>query len=160
MFSYWLIGFIGAIAIAIGAIFMLLGIFKTEWFVFGLVICAAGSFMRYISRQTNQTINGNPASSANVSLAINQEKSSAGERDGMTSTAISNVQDKQFLPHEAVLSNDAFKIYLVKKFNIHKDPTLDKFIFNEKLYAELDDALESARREYLDAAGRSLEKTT
>jgi hypothetical protein len=42
------------------------------------------------------------------------------------------------------LSNDAYKIYLVKKYEIEKNDVLSKFICNDKLFATVDEALEFA----------------
>lgn len=42
------------------------------------------------------------------------------------------------------LSNDAYKIYLVKKYEIEKNDVLAKFICNDRLFATVDEALEFA----------------
>jgi hypothetical protein len=147
MFTYWIAGFIGGLAMVVGGLLMLAGIFKTELFVFGIVICAAGSFLRYISKQTNQSINHDTGSKASVSVAIApatgtlQNNSVAGKNN--------SVVDKIFSKEDAVLENDEFKIFLVKKYNIHKDPTLEKYVFNNKLYESLDESLDHAKNFYL-----------
>jgi hypothetical protein len=146
MFSYWLIGFIGGLAMVIGALLMLAGIFKTELFVFGIVICAGGSFMRYISRQTQQTINDGTQNS-NVSVSLGTIPITAHKPNHSTVSGVPPL--RHFNDEEAVLSNDAFKIYLIKRYDVHREPVLDKFIFKEKIYNDLNDALEDARRFYL-----------
>jgi hypothetical protein len=146
MFSYWLIGFIGSLAMAIGALLMLAGIFKTELFVFGIVICAGGSFMRYISTQTQQTINDGTQNS-NVSVSLGAIPTTAHKVNYLSASHESPL--RHFNDEEAVLSNDAFKIYIIKRYNVHKELVLDKFIFKEKIYNDLSDALEDARRFYL-----------
>jgi uncharacterized protein YecT (DUF1311 family) len=45
---------------------------------------------------------------------------------------------------ERILTNDSYKIYLVKKYKIEKNDALSKFIFNNKLFDSIDDALLSA----------------
>ena len=42
------------------------------------------------------------------------------------------------------LTNDAYKIYLVKKYEIEKNDVLSKFICNNRLFATVDEALEFA----------------
>lgn len=56
-----------------------------------------------------------------------------------------------FAPEARTLTNDAFKLYLVDHYHITKHPTLGQFVWNEKLYETLEQALEAARAAY-DAA--------
>ena len=42
---------------------------------------------------------------------------------------------------EPELSNDSYVLYLAKKFNIHKNDVLGKYVLNERLYDTIDDAL-------------------
>lgn len=42
---------------------------------------------------------------------------------------------------EMSVDNDAYKLFLVKKYNIEKNTTLDKFVANEKLFGTVDEAV-------------------
>lgn len=42
---------------------------------------------------------------------------------------------------EMSVDNDAYKLFLVKKYNIEKNTTLDKFVANEKLFGTVDEAI-------------------
>jgi hypothetical protein len=54
------------------------------------------------------------------------------------------------------LSNDSYKIYLTKKYNIEKNQTLDSFICNEKMFSSLDLALKEA--DVLEQGGKAAEQ--
>jgi len=58
--------------------------------------------------------------------------------------------DKNFSIEECVLGNDEFKIFLANKYAISKHPTLGEYIFNDKLYSSLNDALLAARAAYIE----------
>jgi hypothetical protein len=59
--------------------------------------------------------------------------------------------DKNFSLEECVLGNDEFKIFLANKYAISKHPTLGEYIFNDKLYSSLNDALLAARAAYIES---------
>lgn len=42
---------------------------------------------------------------------------------------------------EMSVDNDAYKLFLVKKYNIEKNTTLDKFVANEKLFGTVEEAI-------------------
>lgn len=46
---------------------------------------------------------------------------------------------------EKILSNDAYKIFLVKKYKIEHNAVLNKFIVQDSLFDDVDQALEAAR---------------
>jgi hypothetical protein len=47
---------------------------------------------------------------------------------------------------ETDISNDAYKIWLVKSFQIEKNDTLNGFIMRERVYSSVDEALEAAHQ--------------
>jgi hypothetical protein len=49
-----------------------------------------------------------------------------------------------------VLSNDAFKLYLIEEFNITKHDLLGEFVVQDKIYPTLDAALNAAKEQYED----------
>ena len=57
------------------------------------------------------------------------------------------------------LSNDSYKLYLAKHYNIDKNATLDKFVCNDKLFNNVDDALTYADS-LEQALTQSLKSTT
>lgn len=149
MVDAWLMKFMGSLLVVVGALVMFLGLFNgAQAFTFGLFICAGGSFLRYYSKQIHKPVDESDSSNANVANLVaiadkNLEKLSVDV--GNKETPLLRV----FSINEAILENDSFKIYLIKAFNIHKEPTLEKFIFNEKIYSSLDEALIDARIYYL-----------
>lgn len=57
---------------------------------------------------------------------------------------------KWFSPTSRVLSNDAFKLYLIEEFNITKHDLLGEFVVQDKIYPTLDAALNAAKEQYED----------
>jgi hypothetical protein len=56
------------------------------------------------------------------------------------------------------LSNDSYKIYLTKKYNIEKNDVLSKFICSDKLFDTVDDALTYAMQ--IDAKSSEIKPST
>lgn len=59
---------------------------------------------------------------------------------------------------EQILSNDSYKIYLTKKFNIEKNDVLGKFICSDKLFDTVDAALTYAME--IDAKSSEIKLST
>ena len=82
-----------------------------------------GLYMRYISNQTNRSIDITERDNIDVSLT---------EAKPM------------IFDEEPILTNDAYKLYLVEKYSIKKNETLGKYVFNQTLHSNIDAALEAA----------------
>ena len=145
----WGIGFLGAILIGAGLLLTLFSLLAALFggdgkfgLPFGIAIMAGGSYMRYLSNQTVRTFAGDTEkSSASVSVAIAPSNIAAG-------SGSQTVDFKKFANDEMVLSNDSFKLFLLSYFSISKNELLGKFIFKDKIYNSLDDALNSAMNDY------------
>ena len=72
------------------------------------------------------------------------DQASDGDKSSPNSTSIKSVSTLNF-DGEKSLSNDAYKIYLSKKYAIEKNDVLGKIIANNKLFENIDEALK-----YLD----------
>jgi hypothetical protein len=70
------------------------------------------------------------------------------EEDDLSSSSLEKkdevkVEEIKFWQKERNLSDDAYKIHLVKKYNIEKNEALGKIIANEAMYETIEDALKS-----------------
>ena len=127
MFAKYLLGYIGIFVVIIGIILIVTGIFGSgAAIIFGIVFTIGGGYMRYLSSQavsvehSEQTLNVNQ----NINVQnTDQNKVFSGEKD---------------------LTNDTYQLYLVEKYQIKKNDTLNKYVLNDKPYNELKDALEAA----------------
>tara|TARA_B100000579_G_C22614359_1_gene748778 strand:- start:161 stop:655 length:495 start_codon:yes stop_codon:yes gene_type:complete len=127
MFAKYLLGYIGIFVVIIGIILIVTGIFGSgAAIIFGIVFTIGGGYMRYLSSQavsvehSEQTLNVNQ----NINFQnTDQNKVFSGEKD---------------------LTNDTYQLYLVEKYQIKKNDTLNKYVLNDKPYSELKDALEAA----------------
>ena len=63
-------------------------------------------------------------------------------------TMPSKFAERVFKEDERILSNDAFKLFLIENYGIRRNELLNKFVFHEKIYASLDDSLNAARDTY------------
>ena len=61
----------------------------------------------------------------------------------VTVESVSEKVKKQFTGNRT-LNNESFKLYLVEKYNIRKNETLNKYVFNDEPYNSLDEALKEA----------------
>ncbi len=75
-----------------------------------------------------------------VNSAIAQLKLDASKYRQSEPAAAPSAGTQRFLGEMSV-DNDAYKLYLVKKYNIEKNPTLEKFVANEKLFGTVDEAI-------------------
>ena len=154
MSQYWLMGFVGGIMM-IGALVLFLlslmvgcvnslssggGSSGSVIFALSIATGAAGSYLRYLSRQA-QFDPTDTASSANISIAVAPVISEVKNDVG-------NKKEPINFSGERSLSNDAYKIFLVKKYDISKNDVLDKFIVMDKLFPTIDAALEAAHEIY------------
>ena len=127
MFAKYILGYVGILVVIIGFIQIVIGIFGNgAALIFGIVFTIGGGYMRYLSSQavsvehSEQTLNVNQ----NINVKnIDQNKVFNGEKD---------------------LANDTYQLYLVEKYQIRKNETLNKYVLNDKPYNELKDALEAA----------------
>ena len=67
-------------------------------------------------------------------------------RDPKVSTPNNLQQD--FFPGEASLESANYKEFLIEKYSIRKSPELGTFIYNDKEYNEIDEALSDAHERY------------
>ena len=127
MFAKYILGYVGILVVIIGVIQIIMGIFGSgAALIFGIVFTIGGGYMRYLSSQavsvehSEQTLNVNQ----NINVQnTDQNKVFSGEKD---------------------LNNDMYQLYLVEKYQIKKNDTLNKYVLNDKPYNELKDALEAA----------------
>lgn len=86
----------------------------------------------------------------NASKALGvQVKPRASDAEHSVVTSVNrneNSRDSQIkiAVEKKILSNDAYKIYLVKKYKIENNDVLKKYVFNETLYETVELALEAA----------------
>ena len=61
--------------------------------------------------------------------------------------AIEKIEDKKYIfkDGESNLNNDAYQLYLVKKYSISKNQVLSKFVLGNKLYENIEDVLNAAK---------------
>ena len=64
-------------------------------------------------------------------------------KQAVTVESISEKIQKQFVG-KRTLENETYKLYLVEKYGIKKNETLDKYVFNDEPYDNLNKALEAA----------------
>ena len=59
-------------------------------------------------------------------------------------------KQKPIFEGEKKLENDSYQLFLVEKYNIKKNETLEKYTLNGQLYKNLSEALETAHKEELN----------
>ena len=82
--------------------------------------------MRYLSSQA-------------VSVEHSEQTLNVNQNINLQNTAQSKVFNG-----EKDLANDSYQLYLVEKYQIKKNDTLNKYVLDDKPYNELKDALEAA----------------
>ena len=132
MIDWYVLGFIGIFIASAGFLLMIVGgirFITTEKFDFlllGFIATFLGGYFRYLSKQTHQGYELGKDNSKNNDQVQNTKK---------TLSKYSGVRD---------IGNDTYQLYLVEEYKIEKNKTLGKFVFNKKLYENLEDALQEA----------------
>lgn len=73
-------------------------------------------------------------------------------------TEVKTTSDSNLWQGEKDINDDSYKLYLVKKYNIDKNTTLEKYVIENKLFATIEDALSFAMQKDLDLDKRVVEK--
>tara|TARA_B100000035_G_C20922158_1_gene518995 strand:- start:138 stop:632 length:495 start_codon:yes stop_codon:yes gene_type:complete len=127
MFAKYILGYVGILVVIIGIIEIIIGIFGNgAALIFGIVLTIGGGYMRYLSSQA-------------VSVEHSEQTLNVNQNINLQNTAQSKVFNG-----EKDLANDTYQLYLVEKYQIKKNDTLNKYVLNDKPYNELKDALEAA----------------
>ena len=126
MFGKYLLGWIGGIVGFFGILLAIFGLFTDEGssLMMGIAMSVGGGFLRYQSTQAvtveNQVSVGNDVQEERV-------KENHYSFDG-----------------EKELENETYQLYLVEKYDIKKNDTLEKYVLNNKPYPDLKEALKIA----------------
>tara|TARA_B100001123_G_C14741137_1_gene800971 strand:+ start:181 stop:633 length:453 start_codon:yes stop_codon:yes gene_type:complete len=115
MFGKFALGFIGVIIVLIGVIEFIMGI--TQSSSSGVIIGIISIIVGAYMRYLS--------------------------KQAVTVESITNEPQKQFSGNRT-LENETYKLYLVEKYKIKKNETLDKYVFNDEPYSSLEQALEAA----------------
>tara|TARA_B100001175_G_C19353888_1_gene563719 strand:+ start:419 stop:802 length:384 start_codon:yes stop_codon:yes gene_type:complete len=120
MFGKYLTGYIGMIIVLIGIVMAIYGLFagNTVTFFWGLALTFGGGYLRYQSKQA-------------VTVEKTVEESHLDK-------------NKYVFKGEKNLDNESYHLYLVDKYKIKKNDTLEKYVLNNKPYADLQEALKIA----------------
>jgi hypothetical protein len=117
-------------SVAIIALNILLG-----WTLIGWVVSLVWALTSADKAEVNTTINNiNSQEPGAPVVSTNQPKAKSDVR--------------VFNADERVLSNDAFKLFLIDTYKIKKNDLLDKFVCHEKIYDSLDDCLNACKDTY------------
>ena len=128
MFGSYLQGFIGLIVALIGVVVLIIGIVNQDGFiVIGFLMMFGGGYLRYLSRQTSRT---------GDSLLV---------RDNQPIQMQQETTNRQFtFRGSRDIDDHEFQLYLVEKYKIEKNTTLEKFVFERRPYNTLAEALAAA----------------
>ena len=121
MLGKYALGFIGGIVVFIGFIATIVGMFSGEgaWII-GLIMIFVGGYLRYLSSQA-VTVEG----------SVKEDRLDTNHYE---------------FTGEKKLDNETYQLFLVEKYNIKKNDTLEKFVLDNKPYSNLSDALEVAHK--------------
>jgi hypothetical protein len=79
-----------------------------------------------------------------VDKQIETERNSEALDDSSSSASSKRLIAEEFIG-EREISNDAYKLHLVKKYNIEKNSVLDSYSLKDKLYKNIDEVLSAAK---------------
>lgn len=88
-----------------------------------------------------QHINEEAARSLGVSIPIEQKNNEEVQSTRRTTQTAPTPRTPTFKVEDKILSNDAYKIYLVKKYPLEFNEVLKKYIFKDRLFDTVDEAL-------------------
>ena len=124
MFGKFIKGWIGGIIAFIGILLIIFGIIGPDvYLVIGLLLSIGGGYIRYLSTQ-----------------AVTVEKPVT-----IDTTKEDRIETNQTeFNGEKKLDNETYQLYLVDKYGIKKNDTLDKFVLNNTPYPDLQEVLKVA----------------
>ena len=128
MFGAYLQGFIGLILVIFGIPVFIIGLFSHGYLLIGFAMIFGGGFLRYLSSQTART----------VDMYDDESKKQPGN------LTVSFVTDDEGFDGERSIDDDEYQLYLVEKYSIKKNDTLNKFVLKRKSFGTLEDALRAA----------------
>ena len=124
MFGKFVLGWIGGIVAFIGILVFIGGLFVGgEMIVFGLILSFGGGFLKYLSTQ---------AVTVESPVVVDKEKTDRIETNQYKFTG------------EKKLDNETYQLYLVDKYDIKKNDTMEKYVLNNTPYPDLQEALKVA----------------
>lgn len=127
--------FIGYFAIAVIISVVTAGV---GWFLMGIVWAFIyNGFYTKKLLEKGYTFNDTPEK---VNTAIAELKLDSSKYQQSEPATAPSQATNRFMGEMSV-DNDAYKLFLVKKYNIEKNPTLEKFVANEKLFGTVDEAI-------------------
>ena len=129
IFILLLIVFFPLLSLFLGLGFM--AVFVKFWWVF-LILFGCLIFCRYIDKKE--------AREKEEAKLKQQQEAIIGAIRGVQPDQ-SNSYTKPTYKGDPELSNDSYILYITKKYAIEKNEVLGKYVFNEKLYNTIDDAL-------------------
>ena len=124
MFEKFVLGWIGGIIAFIGILLVIVGLFgRGDFLMMGLLLSFGGGFLKYLSTQ---------AVTVETPVVVEKEKTDRIETNQYKFTG------------EKKLDNETYQLYLVDKYDIKKNDTLQKYVLNNTPYPDLQEALKVA----------------
>ena len=124
MFGKFALGWIGGIIAFIGILLVIVGLFgRGDFLVMGLLLSFGGGFLKYLSTQ---------AVTVESPVVVDKEKTDRIETNQYKFTG------------EKKLDNETYQLYLVDKYDIKKNDTMEKYVLNNTPYPDLQEALKVA----------------
>jgi hypothetical protein len=148
MFGAYLQGFIGLIMVVVGIPVFLLGLIAVLTFgnsegggplLIGFVLTFGGGYMSYLSKQTHRSIDmyGSPDDVSQLSKNPQTQISQKVDRASSTHDQFDGLRDT---------NSEEYMLHLVEKYNIKKNETMNRFVFDKKPFNELSGAIEAAHK--------------
>ena len=124
MFGKFALGWIGGIIAFIGILLVIVGLFGGgQYLMMGLLLSFGGGFLKYLSTQ---------AVTVESPVVVDKEKTDRIETNQYKFTG------------EKKLDNETYQLYLVDKYDIKKNDTMEKYVLNNTPYPDLQEALKVA----------------
>ena len=124
MFGKFALGWIGGIIAFIGILLVIVGLFgRGDFLMMGLLLSFGGGFLKYLSTQ---------AVTVESPVVVDKEKTDRIETNQYKFTG------------EKKLDNETYQLYLVDKYDINKNDTMEKYVLNNTPYPDLQEALKVA----------------
>ena len=124
MFGKFALGWIGGIIAFIGILLVIVGLFgRGDFLVMGLLLSFGGGFLKYLSTQ---------AVTVETPVVVEKETTDRIETNQYKFTG------------EKKLDNETYQLYLVDKYDIKKNDTMEKYVLNNTPYPDLQEALKVA----------------
>ena len=125
MFGMFVRGWIGGIIVFIGILLAILGLTgNLVYVVIGLLLSFGGGYIKYLSTQA-----------VTIEKPVIVDIAAKGDRIETNQSEFNG---------EKKLDNETYQLYLVDKYGIKKNDTLEKFVLNNTPYPDLQEVLKVA----------------